>query len=241
MVEQTGTASGTADTLLLGNANVLGSGNGVLLRVSSDPTAQIVRAGVSSSNVPAMTIGAGALIAGVSLTLDSTSATSLDSSARLDGRVIALNSGQISLQLDNPGTLQPTTGLVLPGLALQPLQTGAKALSLLRYSSIDIYGTGQIGQPSVAEVALHAAEIRGFNDAGGTVKIVAQNITLDNSANGAMPGPVAGAPQGTLEFDADVIHLGAHQLDIDQYATVALNATGECSRKAPAVLSRSRR
>ena len=237
LVEQTGASSGSADTLLLGRAGVAGSGDGALLRVSGDVSAQIIRSGVSSSAVPTMTIGAGARIAGASITLDSTSATSLDSTARLDGDAIALNSGQISLQLDNPGALQPTTGLVLSGLALQTLQTGANALSLLSYSSIDIYGTGQIGQPTVASVALRAAEIRGFNNAGGAVSFVAQNIVLDNSPGGAMPGPVAGAPGGTLEFNADTIRLGAGQLGIDQFASVALNATGGILAQGAGTLS----
>ena len=42
-IEQVGTLSNPAATLLLGNASVAGSGDGTLVRVSSDPSAAIVR------------------------------------------------------------------------------------------------------------------------------------------------------------------------------------------------------
>src|SRR6202011_2601727 len=42
-VEQSGTLAGSADSLLIGNASVAGSGDGVLLRVSADPAASIAR------------------------------------------------------------------------------------------------------------------------------------------------------------------------------------------------------
>jgi hypothetical protein len=78
--------------------------------------------------------------------LDSTSATTLDPAALLLGQSINLSSGQISVQLTNPGALQPTTGLVLGGAVLTSLQNTA-ALSLLSYSSLDFYGTGCFPTP----------------------------------------------------------------------------------------------
>ncbi|HTB81769.1 MAG TPA: filamentous hemagglutinin family protein [Opitutaceae bacterium] len=231
-VEQgTRTLSGPAETLLLGKVdssnNVLVSGDGTLLRVSSDPAAQIVRSGVDSSIAPQMTIGAGAKINGASVTLDSTSATALDPAATLGGQAIILDSGQISLQLGTSGNPQ---GLVLSSETLQTLQNAATSLSLLSYSSIDIYGAGQVGaldsagQPAFASLALHAGEIRGFNAGGGSVTFSAQNILLDNRPNGAGFGAVI-APNGTLVFNAGTLQLGAGQLDVDQYAKVSLNAS----------------
>ena len=230
-IEASGASSNAAQTLLLGNASSAGSGDGVLLRVSSDPAAQIVRSGVATQGVqealatpPSIEIGVGAVVSGHKVTIDSTYATSLDANAIVSGNAIALDSGQISLQLANPGSLQPTVGLVLTVGALQSLQ-GAQSLSLLSYSSIDIYGTGQVGAPTFADLALHAGEIRGFNNGGGGVAFVAQNILLDNGAGGTGPGAIAG-PAGTLAFNAGTIELGVNQFNIDQYATVQLDATG---------------
>ncbi len=229
-LEQSVSAAIPGSTLLLGNAAVTGSGNGVLLRVSGNLSSPVLRSGVSAASGPDLVVGAGARLVGASLTLDSSGATSLDPAAVLDAKSVALNSGQISLQLNRPGLLQPTTGLVLSGAALQGLQASAQALSLLSYSSIDIYGTGQVGAlnggglPVVASLALHAAEIRGFNAAGGTVTFNALGLTLDNSAAGTVPGPVATA-SGTLVFNTATISLGSNQLAVDQYSTVSLNAS----------------
>ncbi len=213
-------------------------GDGTLLRVSSDPSASISRPGVANAvssspavNPVAMKIGSGATIGtpgGVgSVTLDSTNATTLASSATLSGSTINLGSGQISLQLTNPGSLQSTNGLVLTSDAVTALQDSASSLSLLSYSSIDIYGSGQIGSSGLANLSLHAGEIRGFNPGSGAT-FAAQNILLDNSANGTGPGPVSGQGGGTLTFNAGAgtIELGANQLAIDQYNTVNLQADG---------------
>jgi len=226
-VTATGALS-NAETLQFGNSSTPGSGNGTLLRVSGDAAAQITRSGVSASTSQFMVIGAGAQIKGASITLDSTYATSLDPAAIPAGQTVNLNSGQISIQLDNPGSVPQIPGLMLSGLALQTLQSSAHALSLLSYSSIDIYGTGQVGgNPDasglfpVASLALHTAEIRGFNNDGGTVTFAAQNILLDNIPAGTVPVralPSTPAAGTALVFNAGVIRLGASQLDLDQYS-----------------------
>ncbi len=226
-VEAAGDFSGQPESLLFGDSSTPGSGDGALLRVSSNPSAPILRSGVDSSTVPQMNIGAGAIISGASVTLDSTYATHLDPSAQITGTSIALDSGQISLVLNKPGTLQPTAGLVLTNSVLQILENGVQSLSLLSYSSIDLYGTGQIGASSLASLSLHAAEIRGFNNGGGTVTFKAQNIELDGGPGGIVPGPVTGAsPAGAIVFEANIIDLGSHTLNIDQVAKVTLTASG---------------
>jgi hypothetical protein len=199
---------------------VAGSGNGVLLRVSADPLAQIARIAVTSSNIPHQVIGANALISGGRVTLDSTFETSLDSTAILSGSAVNLDSGQISIQLPNGSVPQGTSGLILAGVALQNLQS-INALSLLSYSSIDIYGTGTI--TAANSLALHAGEIRGFND-GGTIAFSGNTILLDNSANAVVPGP-GPTHNGTLRFDAATIQFGENQLAIDQFANVIVHAS----------------
>lgn len=223
-IEASGPASGNAETVLLGDSTVAGSGNGVLLRVGADPSASVTRSGVDSSTQPSLTIGAGAQLVGAGVVIDSTGQTSLDPSATLKGTSVSIASGQISLALNNPGDLQSVGGLILSGTALQSLQSGAQSLSLLSYSTLDTYGTGQIGDDTLANLAIHAADIRGFNQGNGTVQFVAQNILLDNGANGTAPGPVT-ASSGTLALDAGVIELGANQYDIDQFAQLNLQTT----------------
>lgn len=220
-IEQTGT--GKAETLLLGNG-AAGSGNGTLLRLSGDTSAQVIRSATSSAPGPSLAIGANVRLQGTSLTLDSTAATSLDATARLLSNTINVNSGRISLALDNAGTLQPDAGLVLTGAALTDLQQAAN-LSFLSYSSLDIYGTGQVGRDTTQSLALHAAQIRGFNNGGGTAAFRAQNILLDNIANGSLPGAAA-VNEGTLALDGSVVRLGTNQVRVDQFASLRLTATG---------------
>ncbi len=197
------------------------TGDGVLLRVSSDPTAQIVRT-VTPTTSPTLTIGAGANVAGISLILDSTGNTQLDPAAELNAYYYTLNSGRISIQLDNPGMLQPGSGLVLAGVPLAHLQS-SKSLSLLSYSSLDFYGTGEFGG-GLARLALSTGEIRGFNQGAGAVHVVTGTLDLSNTVGVTGPGPVF-APTGTFAVDASTIRLGVGNLAIDQYARVEFNAS----------------
>lgn len=235
VLRQTGGLSGPADTLLFGSSTVAGSGDGLLLRVSADPNAQIIRTNVTDastvavkSTLPRMDLGTGSVISGQSVIVDSTYATNLSLGANITGRSVSLNSGQVSLELAGARPHAQidagTDGLILTSSDLLRFQT-SQSLSLLSYSSIDIFGTGVIGDSTVKNLELHAGEIRGFDQNAGTVTFNAQNIVLDNSANGRVVGPVVSPPRGTLKFEAGTIHIGSNNLQIDQYANLLLNAS----------------
>jgi filamentous hemagglutinin len=235
-IEQARTLSSAAPTLVLGQAGVAGSGDGTLVRVTSDPSAQILRLGVDPSAPASLSIGEGATIGGASLTLDSTDESTLLSTA-LTGRSVNIDSGLISLVLNTTGTTPTPQGLVLSEATLQSLQVSATALSLLSYSSIDIYGNGEIGgdpdatgQYPVNSFALHAAAIRGD---GGTVAINAQTLLIDNDQDGVEPGTaLATTAGGSLNFNAATVELGAagqtavDETNIEGYDNVTFNASG---------------
>ncbi|HEY8903776.1 MAG TPA: filamentous hemagglutinin family protein [Chthoniobacterales bacterium] len=213
-IQQSGLMQSSSSHLLL-------DGNGALVRVSSDPAASISRSDITSDSTANLIVDRGAIIAGTSIALDSSSGTSVDSRAHLLGDYVSLDSGQISLRMSNAGSLQPTTGLVLAGQALAGLQ-GVKSLSLLSYSSIDIYGGGNFRIDGA--LALHAAEIRGFNNDGKKASFSGGSILLDNSGNGVQRGST-GILDGTLAFNADMITLGSRNLHIDQYSNLQLTAS----------------
>lgn len=220
-IAQEGRLLSGASRLILGSTDVPGSGDGTLLRVTADRAAQITRNGITGASDASMIVGANVVVSGVNVTLDSTFGTSLDPSARLDADVIALNSGQISVQLDNPGLLNPTSGLVLGGDALRSLSS-SDSVALLSYSTIDIYGNGAF---SVAgSLALRAGAIRGFNTGGDIATISARTLTLDNPINAA--APASGATSGTLELKADVFSIGKNNVAIQNFDTVSITATG---------------
>lgn len=219
-----GVGNAAAEGITLGNTTV-GSGDGTLLRVSGSRNAPVDRLGVGSSTIPTLTIGAGALIQGGSATLDSTYATSLDPTARIVAPTLALNSGQISIRLTNAGALNPTDGLVLDSTSLDTILDTTTQLSLLSYSSLDLYGSGSTGGDTLASLALSASAIRGFNQGGGTFEIAAQNLRLENRTDRSLAALPAAALDGTLLFTSEQITLGDHDLRIERFDTTELAAS----------------
>ncbi|MGL4398222.1 MAG: hypothetical protein ACRCXD_00005, partial [Luteolibacter sp.] len=214
------------DALTLGDATLPGSGNGTLVRVSANASGPVSRAGITPSVLPQLDVLSGSVITAGSILLDSTAGTTLAESARLLADDVSLNSGRISIALNNPGTLNPASGLVLGGDALANLQRNTKRLSLLSYSSIDTYGTGIVGSRSFESLSLQAASIRGFNTGGGSVTFSAASIALGNRA-ASTPLPALSDPlSGSLTFDADRITLGANALRLEGFAQTDLVASG---------------
>ena len=201
------------------------TGDGTLVRVSQDVDAEVTRSNTGTVATPTLSIGTLASIKGGSITLDSTASSVIDPSATLSASAFAINSGRISIELDIPGNIQNHPGLELTGTVLDGFAHGSH-LSLTSYTSIDIYGTGTIGGPSVSSLALNAGQIRGFSQAGGTgeVTISASTLILGNKANAAPVG-IAASSTGNLTFNADVIRLTANNLAVDQFSLVTFNAT----------------
>jgi len=222
--EITGTGAGTPGRIIIGNDATPGSGNGTLVRVSAGSSAPVSRLGVGNSTLPNLVLGAGADLQGGSITLDSTSGTDLDPAARLLADSISLSSGQIGILLNDPGTPNPSNGLILSGIALESLQTSAKRLALLSYSSIDVYGTGQVGSRAFEQLALQSAAIRGFNTGGGTATFSAASLLIENPANRPASAPISGL-DGSIVFDAGQIILGANSVRIDGFAETRFTAT----------------
>ena len=230
------TASGSSTVQ---DENLTVNGNGVLLRVSSDPEVGLIRNGVSSQtaqkalpNTPTLTLGNGSSLTGSGLILDSSAAASIASFSQLNSKVVTINAGSISLLTDpslTAANLDPSDvgSLLLYGSTLAGIENSA-VLSLRSYSTLDFYGGGTFGSSALSSLSLHAGEIRGFDMAGSTLSVVSQNsILLDNGSGAASPGPVTAIPDGILEFDAATISVGAKTMAIDQFAHVSLNATGE--------------
>ena len=221
--EITATGTSTTDPIIIGAANTPGSGNGSIVRVSGSENSTITRTGVTPGIGTILNLGANTKLTGGSLILDSTAATNLDPNAILSGKSVFLSSGEMSIALANPGTLNPTTGLILSGDSLASLQTTARSLSLRSYSNLNIYGTGQVGSTTFQQLTLQAANIRGFNQNSGTATFTAANLTLGNPgggnpANTSLPG------NGTLEFRADTISLTDGSLRADGFSNLTLAA-----------------
>lgn len=201
------------------------TGNGVLVRVSSDPAAEVFRTGVTpASSTASLIVGAGAQLSGGGITLDSTHAMSLDPAAGLSAQSYAINSGRISLALENPAPLLADAGLVLSGPVLANLQNGT-ALSLRSYTTLDLYGSGRIGG-TLQRLALNAGEIRGLVTGAEQVSFNAREILLGNSAGAASAVAATGAPlANSVDFNADVLRFTNGDLAFNNFGHVRLNGS----------------
>lgn len=216
-VEQSGAMVADADRLIL-------RGNGVLLRVSSEPFAETLRTGATDSVVPAIELGRRSVVAGSSVYLDSTYATALSKRAAIRGDFITLASGQITVALRKPGAIEPTQGLVLRGPVLRGLGN-AESLTLLSYTTLDVYGRGVFR--SAGFLGLNAAELRGFNTGEGRALFAADAIELGNRAQAEVAASGDPAPKlaGTLGFKAGSIELSANDVAVRNFANLELEAS----------------
>ena len=229
IIQATGAAYATPQQLLIGSSTKTGSGNGALVEVSQGPTSVLTRYNVTQASGPNLSVGAGTKLSGSSIILDSTQATAVDPSTVFTSQALSLDSGQIQVELNNPGNVPAITGLTLLPSTVANLQA-IQSLSLLSYSTIDFYGTGQLGAttssgaPSGLFLGLESGEIRGFNTQGGTVTLSAQTIKLDNGD--LITGPTATSnPSGNLVFNSSNLIFGSNPFLINQYSNVAFNAT----------------
>lgn len=217
-VESSGSLVGEAATLQI-------QGNGAVVRVSQKEEAQILRQGSTLTGGPSLTVAAGARVSGAGVTLDSSSASDLDAGAIINAQAYHLSAGKISVLLDQPGILEAEPGLTLGGTVLAGLQ-GARSLSLLSYSTLDFYGSGQLGTAATQSLTLSAATLRGLNTGAQPVTLAARQITLDNrslaTATAAVPPPA----QGSLRLQAETLVLGSGLLEISRFAQVEIAASG---------------
>ncbi|MEI9898595.1 MAG: hypothetical protein WDN28_33255 [Chthoniobacter sp.] len=117
--------------------------------------------------------------------------------------------------------MQTAPGLVLQGTSLADLAASG-TLALTGYMSIDLYGTGTL---STGNLTLHTPDLRGPN--GGSFVIDAAAVTLDNVSGQPGSGPIVPTQPlaGTLTVNAQTVTIGQGQMNVDQYANVALNAS----------------
>ncbi|MBU6178353.1 MAG: hypothetical protein KGR69_01755, partial [Verrucomicrobia bacterium] len=218
-----GVGDALLDALFLGNPAVAGSGDGTLLRVSGSRSAPVTRSAVGNSTTPLLRIAGGVSLSGGSITIDSSSRSDVARDATFQAPVLALNSGRISIQLENPGGLASSDSLVLSGQALATIQNTTTDLTLLSYSSIDLYGTGTVGSRALDRLALRTTTLQGYNQQGGDFGFAADQFLLDNPTARPVASP-APAPDGRLRFDAGRITLGQNDLRAEGFRTVTLNA-----------------
>ena len=177
-------------------------GDGALAVFSANPL-QVVRDAGTPAGSAGLSVGAGSVLTGAQLALDSTGALQLAPSVRLQAPSLALGAQRTvvgELAVSDP---QAT---VLGGSLLQSLRQ-ASDLSLRGYASLDFSGAQDwalrnpaTGQPANVQrqVVLDSPLLRGLPGADGQaarVDIAAQDLVLRNTTGQTAP-PAAGNAQG---------------------------------------------
>jgi filamentous hemagglutinin family protein len=188
-------------------------GDAAFLRVSSSDQADLQRSGVSG-RTGSITIGAGA-------TLDTSNSMIVDASANMDlsgkllaqGGSVSLGASRIGLGAD--GSFQ--NGLALNQAALNALQ--ANELRLNSGSDISLFGAIEL---TSQRVALRSAGLLGFDNAGQTASIKANEIRLDNPLGAKTSRNGNGT--GSLSLIADTIELGEGEYALKGYSNMTVEA-----------------
>lgn len=199
------------------------SGDGAIVRVSSDAAASISRSNLADSTTPSLTIGAGASISGAGVILDSTYASIIDPTVSLAANTLTLGSGQISIKLQSVDTLAGSefdNHLVLKGDFLSKA-ADANNVTLQSYRTVDIYGSGSLLFNSLN---IFAAGLRGYSVTGDPeVNIIANNVYLSNPNN--ITSPVDLSTPGSLTISAQNLKLGKNAFKLGGYSSVGMTGS----------------
>ena len=194
------------------------SGDGALLRVSQNGTANIVRNSVSSHPGGALTIAAGARIdGGAALTLDATGNTSIDASAALSAQAIDANSNLITF-LGN-GAIAPAgaSGFVIGSDTLNLLR-GAQSVTLRSRGDMNFLGAVRIDLAHDLNLSAGA-----FASDGGTVDIEAGRLGFSNDLGAANGAFTAGS--GQFVAHANEVDFGAGNTGLRGFGGFSASAT----------------
>lgn len=187
------------------------SGDGALLRVSSDAAASSVRTGAVRA-AGDLVIGPAAQLSGHSITAEATHATTIASSAVMAADSITLGANRIAAGDALPAQVGATTLVLTPALAAQ--LASSQTLTLRAFDGLDLYGTSDLGGADVGSLTIDAGALRVAGSGSATVR--AGGVRLVNTS-GSSSDAVAG--NGSLHIVANGSAPGSGQVVIGPGAT----------------------
>ena len=214
------------------------SGDGALAAVSANSGFGLTRSNLAGATTPSLTIGAGSILSGAGVLLDSTYATSIDPGTILNATSLTLSSGQLSILLQPQAGSLPGSAisphLVLKGNLLAQAQNSA-SLTLGSYSSIDIYGSGTFGSAAMKQLRFRAGgdntstpaqelSLRGWNQGGGTATFLADSVSFENPSSTTALAASVNPLSGTFQVQSKTITFGSNNFGIGSFQNTILNA-----------------
>ncbi|GAB4173661.1 MAG: hypothetical protein Fur0032_13300 [Terrimicrobiaceae bacterium] len=208
-----------------GSSNLSVTGDGALVRVSGNIVEPVARTGTAGGTAPLLEIGPGVILDGASVMLDSTYASEVDPTLKIRADFLTVSSGQISVVFE-------PQALPLPGSIINPhfilsgeLLESASASSRLRlasYGTLDVYGSGTLGDSELETLEIRSSGLRAFN-AGAGVRLLAGDVLLSNPS-GAAAAADPGAAAGVLTIDSDTLTLGKGTFRVAGFDGITANA-----------------
>jgi len=191
------------------------SDTGALLRLSNGGAVSVRREG-ASADAGRLSIGADArLDGGAALLMDATGIALLGDGAALAGESVSLSSGRVGI-----GGGDSTTTLVLSEDVLGQLGQSSD-LTLVSYSTFDIYGAAVLGHDGLNSLTLDGAGLVSYGAQGAELR--GQTVRLINTS-ASLDGASAGTGNGTLLVAAGDIVLGKGDKALIGFGDVTLQA-----------------
>ena len=205
------------------------SGDGALLRASAAAQVQVQRQ-TPGGQRGRLNVAAGAsLTAGNSLYLDATRSMALGTNLALrDGTALAVHAPRINLGNQVPASAE---GVSFQGNTLQSLSR-LSALELGSYSSLDSYGTVQLGSADMQQMRLSAQTLVSH---ASDLTLKAKTLVLQGVASPNADAAIQDASAtGHLLAQAERIELGAGALHVQGFNSSEMKATGDIVATAAA-------
>lgn len=214
-----GKAQANYSSLMIGS-EILGSGNGAFLRVSSGSERDLIRKGLSSTETSGVINLEGDITLAKSVMIDATFSNTIA------GNIGLTSLGSFSVGApriifsDSPDKINGANSLFLSGGTLSKLNN-LENLNLKSYSSIDFYGNVTLGNSNLKKIKIESSGIVGYE--GGNVSLNSDLVSIYNQdvekINFQMP-----VNSGNFVVNAIELVSNAKRFDIEGFEQVTFNS-----------------
>jgi len=199
------------------------AGDSAFARISSADQVRVQRSTSSTGANGTITVAAGAMLdASRSITLDASRDTVVDGDMRTNNGSLSLAASRVSLG----DTQNVSGGLVLSSDRLKQLK--ARDLILNSRSTINLYGQVSL---NLDHVALDAAGLAGYRNAGQSASISADSVSLSNRSGRSYVATTPPDGTGALNIAAREVTLGEGDFKVRGFSNTTVSATEQIIAK----------
>ncbi|MCD8481674.1 MAG: hypothetical protein LR015_02725 [Verrucomicrobia bacterium] len=215
-----------ADPVVLGSADIAGSGDGLLVRVSSASEASVTRQGIGTG-VAQLQVDAGAQVRAESLVLDSSSATTLNPEADLVAGAVTLSSSEIAIAAPGTDLGSSSAGLVVSDAVLESIQNSTSSLTLQAYQSLQLFGSYILGGDTFDRIELRTPVVRGVGLTSDVFQLKADTLVLSSPTDTLIQSDIpsaTGAERLHFQLQSNTLELDPGKIALQQFASVGIEA-----------------